>query len=403
MTRPRKPGFLTGTAMLSLIWLGIPLVGKALAFLSVFLLPLTRDKTGDRIGALRAFMLLSIVYGAYICLRSVAAGEGAAEPVLDTLPVMALPVMAYLFIRRPVRIDVRLLYRGLVLLVFTLFAVMWVEVRATGIAEAELALGNPFNLAVLLLLPALLLTFDRFAPDTRWFIAGLTGFAFMVWSLGALVQTRSLFLGIIVLGVLRVAGALLEGPGVRVRMPAAGAIAAALALAVVAMYALPSQSARYTALVDGISGSQEVPEWSVGLRRTMLREGVDAAGAAPLFGYGPQNRFSAAFEGKEQLPIELSHLHNEFLTHAVAGGLPAALLMTLLLLSPAIAGWRNNGALTATRAHQRRQVGLLASLGLLGTAAVNNVYFVDISAFTTTLTLLWSLVFLEALRHGETS
>ena len=227
----RKPAFLTGPAVLSLIWLGIPLLGKPLAFLSVFLLPAGRDATGPRLCVLRSFAGLSLIYGLYICLRAVIAGPDAAEPVLDTLPVMVLPVMAYFFIRRPVRIDPGQLYKGLVITAFALFLAMSFEVFTTGIAEAELGLGNPFNLAGMLLVPALLLTFDRFAPGTGWFVAGLLGFALMVWSLGALVQTRSLFAGISVLGALRVAGALAEGPKPGARLPVAGAIAFVLAAA----------------------------------------------------------------------------------------------------------------------------------------------------------------------------
>jgi O-antigen ligase len=117
-----------------------------------------------------------------------------------------------------------------------------------------------------------------------------------------------------------------------------------------------------------------VPDGSIAQRLAMLEAGGQAFREAPWLGHGGQNRFAAARPYLPEGFPDFSHLHNDFLTHAVAGGVPAVALLCLILAFP---------LLIALRAppRDRLHTALLFSGAFTGPALVNNVLFVDISAF----------------------
>jgi hypothetical protein len=117
-----------------------------------------------------------------------------------------------------------------------------------------------------------------------------------------------------------------------------------------------------------------VPDGSIAQRLAMLEAGGQAFREAPWLGHGGQNRFAAARPYLPEGFPDFSHLHNDFLTHAVAGGVPAVALLCLILAFPLLIALR---APTRDRLH----TALLFSGAFTGTALVNNVLFVDISAF----------------------
>ncbi|MEP2640016.1 O-antigen ligase family protein [Roseobacter sp.] len=133
-------------------------------------------------------------------------------------------------------------------------------------------------------------------------------------------------------------------------------------------------------------------------RMAMLSAGWQAYKAAPFLGYGAQHRFDAAVP---YLPDEFrsrySHLHNEFLTHAVAGGIPAVLLLIALLVVPLVAAAQHRGG----GRRRKIEIGLLATAAFTGMAAVNNVLFVDISAFSLGLSYVTVLLLIEADWSGK--
>ena len=62
-------------------------------------------------------------------------------------------------------------------------------------------------------------------------------------------------------------------------------------------------------------------ESSTGLRLIMYRAGIAAWLESPIWGYGVSERFSAVMPHlPEGYSFRFTHLHNSFLTHAVAGG-----------------------------------------------------------------------------------
>ncbi len=92
-------------------------------------------------------------------------------------------------------------------------------------------------------------------------------------------------------------------------------------------------------------------------RAVMYRAGIRTFTQQPILGYGPQNRFSAAIpyiqqelEGaristedkvsKQRLQkyksLRFSHLHNIFITHAVAAGLMGVIAVLLILTAPLV-------------------------------------------------------------------
>lgn len=78
---------------------------------------------------------------------------------------------------------------------------------------------------------------------------------------------------------------------------------------------------------------------NLAIRLLMLRSGFEAFLQAPLFGYGRQNVMQVVANiGNVDLPF--SHLHNAFLTEAVANGAIGLLLFAAVLTMPLIAAWR---------------------------------------------------------------
>jgi O-antigen ligase len=76
-------------------------------------------------------------------------------------------------------------------------------------------------------------------------------------------------------------------------------------------------------------------EGSVGARLIMYRAGIAAWMESPIWGYGVSERFSAVMPYlPEGYSFRFTHLHNSFLTHAVAGGAVGVAVLVSLLLTP---------------------------------------------------------------------
>lgn len=73
---------------------------------------------------------------------------------------------------------------------------------------------------------------------------------------------------------------------------------------------------------------------SVSQRLTIWKAGWEAAKTNPIFGHGPQNRFSAIIPYFTDSELKKSHLHNTLLTHLVSGGVVGLLSFLTVILSP---------------------------------------------------------------------
>ncbi|WP_458326239.1 O-antigen ligase family protein [Roseobacter sp. A03A-229] len=349
---------------------------------------------------LRAFFAISSAYTAYIITRSLAAGPNAKEPIGDTLPLILTAGLAFWAMRQPVRLDMGWLFRGTTLMSLLVFLLAVFERVVLGVWRPELLLGNPLNLTPLLLVPCMLVTMTQFAPSPKWVWLGLLSFFLGGYVIGGLSQSRGLFLGLGVLVMIRITFEMLSPVDLRAKLKTSLSILATMGLLAMVVAFDPSVSNRYVAAAQTLAKPAGEVEWSTGLRVTMFKEGWRTFLERPFFGHGPQNRFDAVFPDVSSLPIRLSHLHNDFLTHGVAGGLVAVVLLFLILAVPAWAGCRNSAGLDAAVAHARRQIGVLTSCAFVGVAVVNNVFFVSISAFTTALSLVSVLLILAALRQS---
>jgi hypothetical protein len=130
------------------------------------------------------------------------------------------------------------------------------------------------------------------------------------------------------------------------------------------------------------------PDTSLNQRLAMLQAGWKAFLEAPWRGHGGQNRFKAAAPYLPENFEAFSHLHNDFLTHAVAGGVPAVVLLCLILAFPLLCALRRPN-------RDRILTALLFSGAFTGTALTNNVLFVDISAFALGLAYATALKVIE--------
>ena len=121
------------------------------------------------------------------------------------------------------------------------------------------------------------------------------------------------------------------------------AVAIGLSIVIAAMIVLGGFGERLSGSVDRLirgvstvaSGDPSM-ESSTGQRLIMYRAGLAAWIESPIWGYGISQRFSAIIPYLDESyeHVRYTHLHNTFITHAVAGGLVGVFIVLVLLLTP---------------------------------------------------------------------
>ncbi len=392
------------------LWLALPVLGNLTPPLFVIGLLLRRDAALPFLPSFKIFALVCAIYVAYIGIRAITAGplQTAVEPTGDAFSLLLTVAIAMWSIRETRPLDMQILFKAMVILLILVFALLFCEKQLLGNARPSLLLGNSFNLMPLLLIPAMLCTFRQFAPSSFWARLGLLSFILTVVSIGGFGSTRGILLVLFVLTVVRVAFILASAAvlGEKAKQSAYLILAFSLGMAASALdkdalhryltiAKLPEAETSMAIPSRPEAASGKVEDYSMSLRLLMLRTGWQAFTEKPVFGHGPQFRFDAA---AAYFPADVSerfsHLHNDFLTHAVAGGLPAVVLLCVILAIPILAalGRGKNAAL-------RLQIGFMFSLAFSGTALVNNVLFVDISAFSLGLSFIAAILILEDLKR----
>lgn len=133
-------------------------------------------------------------------------------------------------------------------------------------------------------------------------------------------------------------------------------------------------------------------ERSTGFRLIMYRAGVAAWMESPIWGYGVSQRFSAVIPHlPEGYSFRFTHLHNTFVTHAVAGGAVGVAVLVSLLLTPVAI----NQTVGASDRDQRFLAWLIF-LSMAGVGMSNLILNHDISAH-----LLALLMLVHLLMHHE--
>lgn len=133
-------------------------------------------------------------------------------------------------------------------------------------------------------------------------------------------------------------------------------------------------------------------ESSTGFRLIMYRAGVAAWMESPIWGYGVSQRFSAIIPHlPEGYSFRFTHLHNTFVTHAVAGGAVGVAVLVSLLLTPVAI----NQTVGASDRDQRFLAWLIF-LSMAGVGMSNLILNHDISAH-----LLALLMLVHLLMHHE--
>ncbi|WP_439139503.1 O-antigen ligase family protein [Roseicyclus sp.] len=140
-------------------------------------------------------------------------------------------------------------------------------------------------------------------------------------------------------------------------------------------------------LVRGIAvlfGEEPAMDSSTWQRLVMYRAGIAAWWDSPVFGYGISQRFSAAVPYfPAEFPGRYSHLHNTFITHAVAGGAIGLFFLCAVLATPFVV---NRAALAdhddASMMHRRdrRYFAWMIFLSLIGIGMSGLILNQDVSA-----------------------
>lgn len=86
-----------------------------------------------------------------------------------------------------------------------------------------------------------------------------------------------------------------------------------------------------------VQGASKLPDNSILQRKMMYQFGLSAIYDAPFFGHGYASRFEAIIPYFESgITFRHGHLHNTFISHAVAGGLFGLVVLLFFILTPLI-------------------------------------------------------------------
>lgn len=132
-------------------------------------------------------------------------------------------------------------------------------------------------------------------------------------------------------------------------------------------------------------------EFSTGARLIMYRAGLDAFADSPIWGYGITQRFAAVLPYvPDGIAIHFSHLHNSFLTHAVAGGFVGVLIVLGLVLTPLAINRSATPPSDLAKRDLRYSAGVIV-LSLIGIGMTNLILNHDVSAHFLALLMLTHL------------
>lgn len=147
-------------------------------------------------------------------------------------------------------------------------------------------------------------------------------------------------------------------------------------------------------LVDGLSTfyvGDPSKEASTGQRLLMYQAGLSAWLDSPIWGYGISQRFiAAAAYLPDAINIRYSHLHNSFLTHAVAGGIVGVIILLAVILIPLAINYSASPALAIATDDMRYSAWVIV-LSLLGIGMTNLILNQDVSAHFLALLMLMHL------------
>jgi len=124
----------------------------------------------------------------------------------------------------------------------------------------------------------------------------------------------------------------------------------------------------------------ELSDSSIRKRLDLNLSGLSAFASRPFLGHGLQNTVPAANKASRDVlgsetDYDFSHLHNEYLNYAVAGGIFLLLQYLLIIAAPIMIGTRGD---PQKRLPNARQFSLLVSLGFAAIAFTNVVLGHDI-------------------------
>lgn len=392
------------------LWALLPVLGTITPFLYLSLVPFNWDRGRRLHRMIGTFAGLCTAYFIYMSLRMMWAGppETWGEPLEDMVPVLLTVLIAFWSIRTIPAFKFDKVFQAMTCASLLVVAGVAYQKYVLNDWGPALLLGNTLNLTPLLLVPALLCTMGEWAPTRLWRVFGLMAFCLSLVTMASVAQTRGPFLVLSTLAFLRILSGLIGPAPWRARLwrvlPILVAYILALGLifgnsqAVERLFSLAvnaqTEPPAYTPSVqpDPVTPWITDPAHSIYIRALMLQAGLAAIHEAPVWGYGPQFRVDAA---AAYFPTgttsKFSHLHNEFITHAVAGGIPAVAFLIAILMFPLFAAWQFQ-----THKRARREFAAIFTIAFTGTAALNNVLFVPIWGFMLPLSIIASLILLHA-------
>ncbi|MEM6886668.1 MAG: O-antigen ligase family protein [Pseudomonadota bacterium] len=409
----RNPLKNSGETWALVFWCALPILGQLTAPFYVLSAFFGRNREGAYRSDLLAFSSLCLAYVGYVAFVSLRVGDwsAASEPIGDAASLAITVCLATWVLRFRQHIDMGLAYRAAASMLIAVFLLTVVTGYWLNQPRPELLMKNPLNLGPTLLMPLLICTFWSFARSIVWQAIGALALFLGTMTVSSVLEARGTLLVLAVVMVARLFWVVFSPRPKGTKFRDGLLIAVPLILAGMATVIFNDKLERLApeafglqvvspAQASGVIVPDQEQTFVAGIlpsdkstneRLWMLQAGWKAFLDNPWLGYGAQNRFHGIRPYLPEGFPTYSHLHNDFLTHAIAGGVPAVLFLVVLLGFP---------ILVSLRALRRRgdafQLAVLCSAAFTGTALVNNVLFVDISAFTLGLSYLVLLLMIEA-------
>ncbi len=381
---------------LRVLWITAPVLGN-LIFLPVLAMGFVHGKTSAAPRPARWMLGLGICFFAYFALRGLVAlpSPGLGDSLSRILPIPILGLILYF--RKPVQTKAFPIALVWVMTCIVLFlCLIELAILPSSGRRVELLAGNPLFLTPALL-PLVYLNawLAVRSGSVRTAFLHYAALFIVLFVIGTLAGSRSPML--VSLGVLglHLLFCLALRPASWPRMWGHAGLVGIIGASTLALASLSGSAASkfmsfFAASIEGEAFSE-----AGDIRFVIWKAAWEALQLAPVWGYGPQNRFAAAAPFVEEgitLPA-LSHPHNFVLTMGLAGGIVGIALGFAYMFGPTIASLLTKGTSWA-----EREMMALGAIGLTVFGMVNYILFEGFMAVSTTLALIGPIYLLRGLK-----
>lgn len=389
---------------LRMLWLATPLLGN-LVVLPLLMVPFFARRRQYLLPLeLKWFIGTGVLFFGYFTLRGLFAlpDPGLSGATSRILAILMIAGFVWWCDLTPKKGDLSAVFAWVPIVAFCWGAGEYLS--STMVAyRVELLTGNPLFLAPAIL-PFVFINAWYAAPGRHGGALHYIAFTLSLILIGALCGARSGYLAALCAIAIHVGVCLAQqGQPLRAKLMHLFTLAAGVFVSGLSILAM-DPGGRFSTFVRWASSVGSDTPSSLGasgsLRFDMWRASAEAISHAPIFGYGPQNRFEAIrpYLSSEFTDIDLSHPHNLIFTLGNGGGLVGIFLGVLFITSVCI-----GHLMSREKSGVPFEILVNSSLVTLCFGVTNYVLFEGYMAIVTSMTLIGPVFLFSRQWHRVTS